>query len=80
VFGEIVRKLAAVECVRILVESPALQTRAHRILEKVGANLDAVEFFQRETDRAWRRRQHRRQRTGSAADHGGVPASPTEMI
>jgi agmatine deiminase len=55
VFAEIVRKLAAVECVRILVQSPALENQARRILEKVGANLDAVEFFQRETDRAWTR-------------------------
>ena len=55
VYGEIVRKLAAVERVRILVQSPALEAQARRILEKVGANLDAVEFFQRETDRVWTR-------------------------
>jgi len=55
VYGEIVRKLASVERVRILVESPALETQARRILHKVGANLDAVEFFQRETDRVWTR-------------------------
>ena len=55
VFGEIVRKLAGVERVCILVQSPALETQARRILEKVGANLDAVEFFQRETDRVWTR-------------------------
>ena len=55
VYGEIVRKLAAVERVRILVQSPALEAQARRILAKVGANLDAVEFFQRETDRVWTR-------------------------
>ena len=55
VYGEIVRKLAAVERVRILVQSPALESQARRILTKVGANLDAVEFFQRETDRVWTR-------------------------
>ena len=55
VYGEIVRKLAAVERVRILVQNPALETQARRILTKVGANLDAVEFFQRETDRVWTR-------------------------
>jgi len=33
-----------VERVRILVESPALQIHARRILLKLGANLDAVEF------------------------------------
>ena len=55
VYGEIVRKLAAVERVRILVQSAALEAQARRILEKVGANLDAVEFFPRETDRVWTR-------------------------
>ena len=55
VFAEIVRKLASVERVRILVQSPALENQARRMLEKVGANLDAVEFVQRETDRAWTR-------------------------
>jgi len=55
VYGEIVRKLAAVERVRILIQSAALEIHARRILERVGANLDAVEFFERETDRAWTR-------------------------
>ncbi len=55
VYGEIVRKLAAVERVRILVQSLALAEQARRVLEKVGANLDAVEFVHRETDRVWTR-------------------------
>jgi agmatine deiminase len=55
VYGEIVRKLAAVERVRILVQNRAFETQARRVLEKVGANLDAVEFFPRETDRVWTR-------------------------
>jgi len=55
VYGEIVRKLAAVEKVRILVQSAALEKQARRVLERVGANLDAVEFFRRETDRVWTR-------------------------
>ena len=55
VYGEIVRKLAAVEKVRILVQNAALEKQARRVLEKVGANLDGVEFFQRETDRVWTR-------------------------
>jgi len=55
VYGEVVRKLAAVERVRILVESAALEKQARRILGKVGANLDAVEFFRKETDRVWTR-------------------------
>src|SRR5436305_5026836 len=55
VYGEIVRKLSRVERVRILIQTPALEKQARRILEKVGANLDAVEFFARETDRVWTR-------------------------
>jgi agmatine deiminase len=55
VYGEIVRKLSRVERVRILIQSPALEKQARRILEKVGANLDTVEFFARETDRVWTR-------------------------
>jgi agmatine deiminase len=55
VYGEIVRKLSQVERVRILVQGDALEKQARRILEKVGANLDAVEFFERETNRVWTR-------------------------
>ena len=55
VYAEIVRKLAAVEKVRILIQSLALEKQARRILERAGANLDAVEFFPRETDRVWTR-------------------------
>jgi agmatine deiminase len=55
VYGEIVRKLAAVERVRILVQSPAVATQARRVLEKVGADLDAVDFIPCETDRVWTR-------------------------
>ncbi len=36
VYGEIVRKLAAVERVRILVQSPALESQARRILTRGG--------------------------------------------
>jgi agmatine deiminase len=55
VYGEIVRKLSQVERVRILIQGDALEKQARRILEKVGANLDAVEFFERETNRVWTR-------------------------
>jgi agmatine deiminase len=55
VYGEIVRKLAAVEKVRILVQGERIEQQARRVLEKAGANLDAVEFFRRETDRVWTR-------------------------
>ena len=55
VYGEIVRKLAAVERVRILMQGEAAEKQARRVLEKGGANLDAVEFFRCETDRVWTR-------------------------
>ncbi len=55
VYGEIVKKLSHVERVRILIKRAALEKQARRMLEKAGANLDAVEFFARETDRVWTR-------------------------
>src|SRR3984957_17442816 len=45
VYAEIVRKLSAVERVRILVQDSALEAQARRMLKKVGANMDAVMFF-----------------------------------
>lgn len=55
VYGEIVRKLAAVERVRILVRDDELRESALRILGKAGANLAAVEFLAAPTDRVWTR-------------------------
>ncbi|HEY1243001.1 MAG TPA: agmatine deiminase family protein [Bryobacteraceae bacterium] len=55
VYGEIVRKLSQVERVRILVQDAALQEQACRVLRKVGAGLDAVEFFECPTNRVWTR-------------------------
>ena len=55
VYGEIVRKLSAVERVRILVEDGGIEQRARRILHKVGANMEAVEFFPCPTNRGWTR-------------------------
>jgi agmatine deiminase len=55
VYGEIVRKLSAVERVRILVNDEGLRKQARRVLVNVGANLDAVEFFVCPTDRVWAR-------------------------
>jgi agmatine deiminase len=55
VYGEIVRKLARVERVRILVQSRDHEQAAQRILKKIGADLDAVEFFVYPTDRVWTR-------------------------
>ena len=55
VYGEIVRKLSAVEQVRILMQDAALEKRAHRVLRKVGARMEVVEFFRCRTNRVWTR-------------------------
>jgi len=55
VYGEIVRKLAGGEVVRILVPSRAHEVKARRVLERVGAATLRVEFFRVPTDRGWTR-------------------------
>ncbi len=55
VYGEIVRKLAGGEIVRIVLPSSAHEARARRILERVGAATSRVEFFRWPTDRGWTR-------------------------
>jgi agmatine deiminase len=55
VYGEIVRKLAEVERVHILVRDDELRESARAVLEKCGANLAAVDFVVRATDRVWTR-------------------------
>ena len=55
VYGEIVRRLARVEKVRILVQNRDLQASAERVLRKCHADLAAVEFFLCPTDRCWTR-------------------------
>jgi len=55
VYGEIVRKLARAERVRILVQDKDLEQSARRILKKVGTAMEAVEFFTVTTDRVWTR-------------------------
>ncbi len=55
VFGEIVRKVAAGEIVRILVESVAHEAKARRVLGRAGTDLSRVEFFRFPTDRGWTR-------------------------
>jgi agmatine deiminase len=55
VYGEIVRKLAAVEKVHILVQHGEEAHTARQVLEKVGAPLAAVEFHHLATDRVWTR-------------------------
>ncbi len=55
VYGEIVRKLADGEQVRILVQSRAHEERARRVLTRAGAALSFVAFFRIMTDRGWAR-------------------------
>jgi agmatine deiminase len=55
VYGELVRKIAAGERVRILVDSPAVEARARRVLKTARADLEQVEFFHWQTDRGWMR-------------------------
>jgi agmatine deiminase len=54
-YGDIVRRLARAEKVRILVSDRAAEQSARRVLAKCGANLDAVEFFRHRTNRSWSR-------------------------
>jgi agmatine deiminase len=55
VYGDIVRRLARVERVRILVEDAALEKSARRVLAKCAADTSAVEFFRWPTNRSWTR-------------------------
>jgi len=55
VYGEIVRKLSRVERVRILVQDGAVQSQARKVLQKVGARMDAVELLPCPTNRVWTR-------------------------
>ena len=55
VYGEIVRKLAPGEIVRILVNSQAHEAQARRILNRAGVDLARVEFFRFPTNRGWTR-------------------------
>jgi len=55
VYGEIVRKLAPWETVRILVNSASHQAEARRVLTKCGVDLAQVEFLCFPTNRGWTR-------------------------
>jgi len=55
VYGDIVRKLARVERVRILVQDAALEKTARGVLAKCGADMKAVEFLRWPTNRSWTR-------------------------
>jgi len=55
VYGEIVRKVAAGETVRVLVQSKTHEDGARRLLAKVGADTQRVECLRFPTDRGWAR-------------------------
>lgn len=55
VYGEIIRKLAEGEIVRILVNDAKHENFARRILLKVGADFSRLEFIQLPTNRGWTR-------------------------
>ncbi|MBZ5584909.1 MAG: agmatine deiminase family protein [Acidobacteriia bacterium] len=55
VYGEIVRKIAPGETVRLLVSSPAQRTLAARYLTSAGAAMEKVEFIVHPTNRGWTR-------------------------
>jgi agmatine deiminase len=55
IYGEIVRRLARVEKVRILASNEDVRESARVVLAKCGALTDNVEFFVTPTDRSWTR-------------------------
>jgi agmatine deiminase len=55
VYGEIVRHLAVRETVRILVNGASEERAARRVLERVGADLERLDFVRFPTDRGWTR-------------------------
>jgi len=55
VYGEIARRLANVEKLRILVEDAAGERAARRVFAKCAVNMNAVEFFRHPTNRSWTR-------------------------
>ena len=55
VYGEVVRHLVPGERVRILVQDATSEKRAHALLERVGVDLERVDFFRIPTDRSWTR-------------------------
>ena len=55
VYGEIVRKIATGERVRLLVNNKADEKVARRFLARAGADLGRVEFIHHPTERGWTR-------------------------
>ena len=55
VYGEIVRKIAEGEIVRIIVKSKEHETFARRILSHLGVDFSKIQFFRFPTNRGWTR-------------------------
>ena len=55
VYGEIVRKIVLGEIVRIIVNDEKHEAKARSVLNHVGVDPQAVEFFRIPTDRGWTR-------------------------
>ena len=55
VYGEIVRKIAHGETVRIIVKSKEHESFVRRILNRVGVDFHRIEFFRFPTNRGWTR-------------------------
>ncbi len=55
VYAEIVRRVSRGERVRVLVNGPAHEARARRLLRRSGVELSPVEFLRIPTDRGWNR-------------------------
>jgi agmatine deiminase len=55
VYAEIVDKLSAGETVRVLVNDPAHEGRARRVLRRAGVAEGRIEFFRFPTNRGWTR-------------------------
>ena len=55
VYGEMVRKLAPGEIVRVLAGSKSEELSARRVLARAGCDASCVEFFRMPTDRGWTR-------------------------
>ena len=71
VYGEIVRKIAEGEKVRIIIDSASREARARRILARAHANLANVEFFRAPSDRGWSR-----SRAAASTSTAAAPCSP----
>jgi agmatine deiminase len=55
VYGEIVRKIAPGEFLRIVVNSPAHELRARKVLKSVGVSMSRIQFLRFPTNRGWTR-------------------------